>query len=495
MTDNASRINDWVRRLSQRALPVLQQSRRALDALAERGEPGATEIAEIAYRDPALCINLLQAAGMERRHHDSRAATLEQALMLLGVQRALALARDYPEAETTLEERMLGQYRQAVAHAYHASLQAVAWAEQRNDQLPSEIRTAALVRVVAPLTLCARAPRVLEQTAALSSPSPDTVNQAAHVVLGFTLNELGAGLVQTWRLPVAALEQLVPDHIDGRRMLGLTLAAALSEWAPLGRGNPELQNVFHAIADYIGKPLDPTVATVAETAHRASAHPCAGTPPPWAPLLDGNPLPSPLPPARHPTIFCLAPQAEIAARLTELCAESDDPRIIDTLRLRLRQVEPADAPISLALQALHSGYGMSRTIFLRLQPDGEACGAHLTLGCDGNPHLPDLQLKTGASTALRRYLMTGEPRWCRDDDLAQLLGLMPHPAHTVFSTREAFLAPIRCGDAPLGLLYADRGSADCRLTESAFRGFRAVTHALHQGIARLGISTRHRYFS
>lgn len=115
----------------------------------------------------------------------------------------------------------------------------------------------------------------------------------------------------------------------------------------------------------------------------------------------------------------------------------------------------------------------------------ESIRPYMTLGCDGNPLLPELFLTVSPGSRLRPYLRDGQ--WMRLDarQLRDLLGVTHHPSHRVFVCEQALIAPIRTADGLQGLLYADQGSNDCGLHETAVQGFPDTCHALETGLSHL----------
>lgn len=483
MDQQPFRMGDYVRQLGDLALPIQAGTLETLQRIDVESLTN-TELATIMYRDPALCISLLARAAAMQKRPENRIATVDQAILLLGTRGSLRWALQQPVAEREFAHDNLRLYMDFVADAIHASLQAAAWAVRRHDVLPAEIRTAALIRLIGQLSLVTRHPALLRQVLEAEDEHPYSRHCAAYAVLGFTLSELSAGLIQHLKLPIGALEQLLPDRIEGRRMLGLSLAASLTDLSTLGPHHPDVKTVIEAIARYNGMNISLMLQDIGIHAREAAAHPCAGHVPwrwlcqPPSALVDNAPQ-------QVPGKLCLAPRMDLAERLMSLCRRPPNLRTEQELAMKHSHTEPADSTILLALKALHHGFGLARVIYFRLDPAEDSIRPYFTLGCDGNPLLPELSLTVVSGSRLRSYLRDGRHMKLDAARLRDLLGVIHHTSHRLFFCDHALIAPIRSPDGLQGMLYADQGSNDCLLHETAVQGFPEVCHALETGFSHL----------
>ena len=484
MDQQPLRLSDYVKHLAEVALPVQARSLETLRRVDVEALTN-TELATIMYRDPALCISLLARAAALQKRPENRIATVDQAILLLGTRGSLHWALQRPVAEQELDHGNLRVYMDLVANAIHASLQATAWAVRRYDVLPAEIRTGALIRLIGQLCLLSADPKLLREVVDAEDQHPYNRHCAAYAVLGFTLSELSAGLIQKLRLPVGALEQLLPDRIEGRRMLGLSLAASLTDLSVLGPQHPDMKTIVEVIARYNGMNTSLMLQDIGIQAREAAAHPCAGNAIPWRWLCEPPSTLDGQAPLLLPGTLCLAPRMDLTDRLMNLCRRPPNLRTERELALKHSYTQPVDSTILLALKTLHHGLGLARAIYFRLDPADESIRPYMTLGCDGNPLLPELFLTVSAGSRLRPYLRDGQ--WMRlgTRQLRDLLGVTHHPSHRVFVCEQALIAPIRTADGLQGLLYADQGSNDCGLHKTAVQGFPDTCHALETGLSHL----------
>ncbi|MCP1674954.1 HD-like signal output (HDOD) protein [Natronocella acetinitrilica] len=486
MTKPARRLEDWIQRLAALTLPILTSSRNALAQLSETEDTGVRELARIAYGDAALAINLIHAANQLRhRHLDTRIVAIEQAIMMLGVQRTLEMAGDYASVDEKLQEPARRGYLLACSLAYHAAWHARDWAEARQDILPAEIATAALVRSVGELAMWCAAPRAMTTARELGGQRPHLYQQAQYVVLGVGLADISAGLIRQWRLPLLVLEHLVPDKVTGRRTLGLALAANLAQLAPLGWRHPEFEDLLETVGAFLGLDADHTQTHVQHVASEAERYRPAGLPLTWKPLLpDQQDTAASSVGGRE---FCMMPRPGIARSLLSLCARGDDSRTLDDLHLKHATVEAMDVPLSLALRALHHGYGLSRAIFLRLDRRGDYCRPYMALGCEGDPHLPDLELSSLPGTQIHAFLHAPQAQWLDGSALQAWRAELPLRGRRLFCGESALVGPVRDVNGLCGLIYADRTSTECALNERVLSGFNATVQALETGLRRIRI--------
>ena len=486
MTARRRRAEDWIRRLGKTPLPILATSREACGALAAAPNAGLADVNRVAYRDPALAVNLLCAAnGLRHRHLDTRTVSVDQAVLMLGMERCLKLVADCAEAGQELAGQALDGYLRASSHACHTSLLARDWAEVRQDILPAEVATAGLVRSVGDLAMWQHAPERMAEALELAGDLPLASQQAQYVVLGFSVAEISAGMVRHWRLPLLVLEHLIPDKITGRRTLGLALANRLSRLLALGWDHPQTAAVIETISVYLGMDREGARERVQRVSAEALQTLPEGMPAPWAPAAirgiretaTGRGAPS--------RGFCILPRPALAATLIKRCAAGHDRRTLQDIQLKHGHVEARDVPVSLALRALHHGIGLSRAIHFGLARDGDYCRPYMALGCEGDPHLPDLHLSTLPRTRLAYYLHSGAPHWLRDEALAELRDELPTRGQRLLDTDSCFLAPVGAPGKPLGLILAHRQGPECQLDAGAFAGFRTVMTALESGLAHV----------
>ncbi|MCC5857888.1 MAG: HDOD domain-containing protein [Ectothiorhodospiraceae bacterium] len=485
-TDSRRRVEDWLGALGNTALPIMATTRQAAAATRDSIDDART-LGELAYRDPALCVNLLREANRHHhRHLDARTTTVEQAVMMLGLTRTLTLIDAYADVESALDQPGLDGFLAENAAAYHAACHAHAWAEIRKDILPTEIRTAATLAPVATLLLWQHEADAMHAACELSGHEGHLRPDAEYVQLGFYSGELGAMLVQHWRLPAMVTEQLLPNKIVGNRALGINLAFRLTALAPHGWDHPGIDALMSTLGVYLGGDEQNARTIVQKTTARALDNWPDPLPPAWAPLArEPGTRPRSRPqPATGETAFCLLPQRQLLDRLLESCRQGGDSRIRQELGQQHRRVDPFDPPIALALRALHHACGLNRSLFLIADSHGELLHPYMAVGWEGEPLLLQVDLPVHPGSALAHQLADGEPHWLTANQVDVLQRKSRTIAYQLLDRQGAYLAPIRVDGRLFGLLYADRRGQGCGLDARSYDRFRRTSTALKEGITR-----------
>ncbi len=478
------RIEDWLEKLGQEPLPILARTLASVETLRDNPDLQMRDLWTPLYSDPALCANLIRAANQHRhRHLDTRITTADQALMMLGLNLAVDTILAVPSAESRLEGAPLQGYLHACGSAYHQAAHAHRWASIRQDVLPAEIRTAALLRPLAELALWVHDPDAMQRARQLWGSDGRLQADAEYIELGFSSAELGAAMVLSWRLPYLVLEHLLPDKVVGGRTMGIALASRLDAVAGLGWKHPDTQRVIGEVAAYLGLETDETILLIHDTAVQALDHSPVRLAPEWAALTDPPDQPgSQLPHSRTSIPFCLLPQRKLLARLLAQCRTGDDARTRQDLELKHTRVDAIDIPISLALRALHHGCGLQRAVFLKADVHGERLQPYMVVGGDGDPSLVRLSIPIFPGSPLAAMLADGKAHWLQAAQIKLLKQGANGRAYRLLDDAGAFVAPIRQSGKLLGLLFGDRRSPYCALDPTAFQGFRQTAAALAEGL-------------
>lgn len=277
----------WVEFFGHIDIPVLRKTSNDLVLLRNENTcPSARNAAEIIKRDPLMTVKLLrhlQQYKHRRQNHD--VALVEQALIMLGVEKALdqvnntesqveTLLHAYPAALVQLLHRM---HRAQIAANY-----AFEWAVRLRDIHFEEIRTAALLHDMTELLLWCYVPtRMLAITAAQQKDPALRSSNAQKEILGFAINELQSKLVIDWQLPELLITLLDDASANQPRVRNVLLAVNLARHAAHGWNNAALPDDYHAIGELLRLSTDevmkllgventPITAPLSETIRTAS---------------------------------------------------------------------------------------------------------------------------------------------------------------------------------------------------------------------------------
>lgn len=193
-------VGPWSAFLVQRELPSMPRSKALLRTLEEQSAEGlsARELADIASRDPFLCLRLLREAEKHRTQklgHDT--TTTLGAVMQLGTTVFRHLLLDSPETDETNPGLVACEGRSVLA-----SQLAVLWSSARSDVSPDEVGMATLLADTGELMLWVFAPELPQAAAeALASGRARRSVEAQQMACGFKFHDLTMKCSEMWALP------------------------------------------------------------------------------------------------------------------------------------------------------------------------------------------------------------------------------------------------------------------------------------------------------
>lgn len=193
-------VGQWSAFLVERELPSMPRSKALLRALEDQQGEGlsARELADIAARDPFLCLRLLREAEKRRTRklgHDT--TTPLGAVMQLGTDTFRQLLLDSPETDETNPGLVACEGRSVLA-----SRLAVLWSSARADVSPDEVGMATLLADTGELMLWSFAPELPQAAAeALTSGRARRSVEAQQMACGFRFHDLTMKCSEMWALP------------------------------------------------------------------------------------------------------------------------------------------------------------------------------------------------------------------------------------------------------------------------------------------------------
>lgn len=253
MTTNLSGIQSWTEFLSDREIPVLRQTARALAEAREHADNvSVRKIATIVLHDPLMTVRVLRFAARRRgRRQLQDISNVEHAVMMLGVEPFFHHFAQFDIVEDHLKphpQALLGLLH-VVRRAQRAARYALDWATWRYDMNSEEVAIAALLHDLAEMLVWCFSP---QQALGIRALQEDNLAMrsadAQKSVLGFALNDLQAALCRNWQLPGLLASLLDEKHVNRARVRNVSLAADLARHSAHGWDDPALPDDFAAIA-------------------------------------------------------------------------------------------------------------------------------------------------------------------------------------------------------------------------------------------------------
>ncbi|WP_427911948.1 HDOD domain-containing protein [Ramlibacter sp. MMS24-I3-19] len=229
-------------RLEPCAVPVLLTSATTLARWALRpDEADASRLADVALRDPLLCLRVLQhvAAAFGSRL-STPVQTVTGALVLLGIEPFFRAFTGLPvlEERTAAHPGATAAALACVTRAHAAARIATAFAVHRQDDDVELLHQAALLHDFTELLLWCEAPREAAALKVLRQQEPQRGDEELQrSVLGGTLEEVAAEWLERWQLPpglCATARSWDPEGPGGR---SVRLALRIARHLDKGWGN------------------------------------------------------------------------------------------------------------------------------------------------------------------------------------------------------------------------------------------------------------------
>lgn len=456
------------------ALPVQARTRRELARVLAEEDAPLGRIALVVMSDPGLALRVLQRANaVEHRHFRREIVALEDAIHMLGLRTLAELERQAPLAETVLDDRRLEHYRRGCGRALLAARLALDWAELERDRVPAEIALAALLNNLGELYLLARGDARINRYLEMMEEHPDVLpHEAEYVTLSLSLEALGYGLACAWNLPEMARESMRGRNARHPRPLYVMLATqiarhAFAGWCHPGQGSdlglvsellecdpPTLCDRLDCVLDRFNERALLYGLTPLEALPRAGGHddlawfdrPCAAP-------------------------FCLAPRAD---ELERACATLTSGRIGDRETLILDW-----------LHGLHRGLGLNRVVYVAFDPHRRTLTAEQLVGTDFEPGFNRFSLSLDRGGLFERLMTAPGALWLNATNRAGLDEQVPTDVKALTRAEGFMTRSVWVKGRPVGLVYADRRSADCALDERACQGFLRLSALAETALERL----------
>lgn len=468
-------LDQWARLLSDEEMPVFAHTARHVAGLATSAGTSSGDLAQVVLTDTAMTARVLRMANSAYYNPGiKRITTVSRAIVILGFETIRAIALSISMVDTVLRGNRHDRVVTEMAHAFHAAVQARAFAARRGDPGAEEVFIAALLfRLGAMAFWCF--PHGYDEALDAALAEARHPAKAEREVLGFAFRDLTAALNREW-----SLSELLGHTLDGRHghdtrvkliEIASGIATAVSEH---GWEAPETTKLIARAAELTGASEEEIERSVHENARLAvraaidyGAEAAARQIP--VPAAAGTRVqPAPEPPAERP----VDPDFQL--------------RILREISAMLSERVDVNALLNMVLEGIFRGLAMDRAVLALVTPDNAALKAKYVLGMDGGMvgsafHFPTeddrhpvIQILNGDAPA---WVNRGSPRWrqCRSWELVRRLG-----------ESEFFAFPLHVAGRPRGLFYADRCSTGRVLDERDFDSFRHLCEQAVIGLSVIG---------
>ena len=473
-------IAAWIERIGRKAVPVLPETIAVLRRHCARDNAPVAELVAEVEKDPGLVVHLLRvtnamAAGPLR----SDVTSVQQALMMLGTEKVSELPARLPVVDDRLNTEARERLHKTFARAYHAARQATDWAMLRRDMTPDEVFAATQLHFLGEMFLSLYAPQQLDAVDRLHYEQHVSSEEAQYLVLGFTLDQLTAGLARLWRLPKLVLEALHPENARFPRAYGIMLAVQLARGAAIDWYGEKTREIEERVAEWLDMEAPELIGrihrlavTVARDSDRYQAVPAAAR----LPLIYVEPV------ERDETTeasdeasaeVCLMPQYRI---LQNLLATLQRPELLR---------EHAYNVISLVLKGMHDGIGLNRVVFARHDAEENRLEAAKVIGADNDPDFGRFLVPLDEPHLLTRLMEKTQAVVINDATRDRFWPLVPQTFRDLVGVNSFAAMSVVIDGKPVGLFYADRHSNACVIDDRSYQYFKRVCLRAGEVLAKL----------
>jgi HD-like signal output (HDOD) protein len=248
-------LEDWAERIGRMELPVLRRTLAALESLrASAHVLDARTVAGAVSGDPLMAARVFSHLALQRSRASADVATVERAIVMLGIPPFFRAFGGAPTVEERLLARrgahagllrVLRRARRAVRYAYELST----W---RNDPGAEEIGLAALLHDLAEMLLWCHAPSLASRVRAVQAARRGVRSAVAQrAVLGIALADLQLALARRWRLPELFAAMMDEAHAANPRVRSVLLAVRLARHSAQRWSDPALPDDYRDIAELL----------------------------------------------------------------------------------------------------------------------------------------------------------------------------------------------------------------------------------------------------
>jgi HD-like signal output (HDOD) protein len=473
----------WVHKLDKSCMPALQANTELLRQLAASDKADIGQMTNLIESDPGLTLRLMRYINsLSHKHLRSEITTVRHALMMLGIDHVQKFSEDIPTIEAldeNIQQRLLHHFNRS----FHAAYQARDWGRLSRDAVIDELYLGALLHNIGAILLELNAPEEMDRVREIMRETQKDSEEAEYVVFGFSLDQLTLELAKHWRLPSILTDALQSENAQQNRVFNVMLAAQLAKQVEHGWYKPATTRLLEQIADF----MLADVASVATMVHKNA--------------VEAARLSSQFK-VQHPAATLLYPatgeeeeQTEQTAETTyetEQSAESElcllpQQKVLLRVMKALAQTTaeiPLKDIISLALEGMHEGLGLNRTVFAMLTPDKGQLKARSIRGSDNDAHFNRFVVDLANHNLFSRLMEKPQSLWLNDENRGKFFPLIPIQFHKLTHNEHFFVMSLFVRNKAVGMFYADR-PRDCQLDAESYKQFKQIVAQVSHTLSRI----------
>jgi HD-like signal output (HDOD) protein len=471
-------LRDWIKRIKDKPIPILVRTVDQLRKLNAVDNVPVQRIVDVVEQDPGLTVQLLRFCNEQPGSRLQReVASVQQAIMLVGTRKLNELAMKQPLLHQNLREPARGQVLRAFCRAYHAGMQAVAWAKQRRDMTPDEVFAASQLHFLGEFVLAMHEPEQLIETFRMRQEKNIASEEAQYLILGFTLDELSMAIAEAWHLPRLVMEALRAENANHPRGFGIMLAVQVARHAAIDWYSDKINTFLKQAADWLNVPLHKLTTQTHRLAVDIAHHDYYEGVPQTAALLILDRASQPHPAAAKPeskpekhAAVCLMPQVNLLQD------------VLNQVKIAVAARKDTDEILRIMLQGMHDGIGLNRLVFATLDADRRYLRANAIVGAENDPVFNRFQIKLNTPHLFVRLLDKSAAVCINDHNRDQYWRMVPVEFQKLIGTNSFMAMSVFANGELLGMVYADRHTSDCQLDNVSYNYFKKFCNTLGQAM-------------
>lgn len=444
-------LEEWTELLRVEELPIFSSTAQRIYAALDDKKKGAMELASIILQDPSLTAKLLRVSNSPYYNPTrQKISTVSRSVVMLGVAviQELTLACSFFEAILSSFDKE--RANKEIAYAIHSAVQAREMAILMRDDSPEEVFIAALLHNIGHIAFWCSSHKHSVETHKLITSSELEQKKAEKEVLGFTLAQLGKKLSKSWCLGGLIVEAMCyPDSPDRRIQtvrMGSRICDAITQgWDSSAMSDclAKLEQLSGLSGEVMQPKLKANIAKAVDIARQFGAHDAS--------RFINPEIPSPT----------LEPQEEYIDR------KQIQFQVMQDITSHISGKIDLNVLLEMALEGVHRGVDMDRSLFMLLGPDKKSLNEKISLGWQNRVDAEKIRIGNNDVTGNLLFQALSEQAglWFRPQ---QHSALYTKQIEQYFGRQDCFVFPIQVEQKPIGLIYCDRAVSKRALSAEDF---------------------------
>jgi HD-like signal output (HDOD) protein len=447
----------WVDLLADETLPVMRHTLTQVRDLLNQSSVNHRNLVAVISRDPGFSLHIIRQFSKLPTSPKEPVSRIELAIPLLGMAQVERASRSLPCLEDSLKEPPRRGLIACYSRAAHAAIYASALGLRRHDADEGGLYTAALLHDLGEMALWLQEPDKMRQVHALLHKG-DGHEDAAMEVFGCTLQEISAGLSETWQLPELIKVAQGLSNSYQPRPLTVMLASALARESSLGWQRQGTLDDAELLAEFLETPLEKTLSWLHTQAAEAARQ------------LQTLPIPLP---AFHLISGGNTPVEKAPSTAAQPPAPVEPSKPTPPTQTPAKAANPFQQLITTALLEMRRKHGLQRAMFATLNKENTELRARLVSEQTSDSTLKGFYVELTSRNLFTLLLKKPQAISLTPANAEKYLQLIPAPLHQTINPKQCLAMSVFLHNKPIGLFYADNGPKEA-ITPQQFANFKAV---------------------